>query len=68
MIFKITIFSDLTIQLEGGRQLYGHRFVLAARSDHWGVDDLSKVSDLDFSGKSTGESETSLSASFLICT
>ncbi|XP_060560051.1 rabankyrin-5-like, partial [Ruditapes philippinarum] len=48
-LFDKQLYSDLTIQLEGGRQLFGHRFVLAARSDHWGVDDLSKVSDLDFS-------------------
>lgn len=40
------------IKLEGEQQLHGHRFVLAARSDHWGVDDLAKVSDLDFSGES----------------
>ena len=44
--------SDLTIHLEGSNNLHGHRFVLAARSDYWGVDDLAKVSELDFAGNS----------------
>ena len=43
--------SDLTIHLEGDEKLFGHRFVLAARSDFWGVEDLSKVSELNFTGK-----------------
>lgn len=38
------------IKLEGSQQLHGHKFVLAARSDNWGVSDLSTVSSLDFSG------------------
>ena len=46
-------FSDLMIHLEGSNRLHGHRFVLAARSDYWGVDDLSKVSELDFTGTCT---------------
>lgn len=44
-------FSDLTISLEGSRNLRGHRFVLAARSDYWGVEDLSQVTTLDLSGE-----------------
>jgi len=44
-------FSDLVIHLENGQCVHGHRFVLAARSDHWGVEDLSKVSELDVTGK-----------------
>ena len=47
------IFSDLLILLEGSKQLHGHRFVLAARSDYWGVPDLAKVSTLDLSGTVT---------------
>lgn len=43
-------FSDLVIHLENGHCLHGHRFVLAARSDHWGVEDLSKVAELDITG------------------
>ncbi|WAR02239.1 ANFY1-like protein, partial [Mya arenaria] len=35
---------DLVIHLEGGQSVHGHRFVLAARSDHWGVEDLARVS------------------------
>ena len=42
-------YSDLTINLADGK-LKGHRFVLAARSDEWGVEDLSTVSELDLSG------------------
>jgi len=42
--------SDLTIKLKG-KDLPGHKFVLAARSDHWATDDLSHVSELDLSGK-----------------
>ena len=30
-----------------------HRFVLAARSDNWGVKDLSQVSVLDMTGKTS---------------
>ena len=46
-----SFFSDLVIHLEGSHRLHGHRFVLAARSDHWGVEDLSKEAELDFTGK-----------------
>ena len=42
--------SDLTIKLNG-KELPGHRFVLAARSDYWGTSDLSHASVLDLSGK-----------------
>jgi len=43
------IVSDLTIKLNG-KEMRGHRFVLAARTDHWGSNDLSQVSVLDLSG------------------
>ena len=42
-------FSDLTIRLEG-QEVKGHRFVLAARSDNWGVSDLACETVLDLSG------------------
>lgn len=42
--------SDLIIKING-KEIFGHRFVLAARSNHWGVDDLSQVAILDLSGK-----------------
>ncbi|XP_062587167.1 rabankyrin-5-like isoform X2 [Saccostrea cucullata] len=48
-LFDKELYSDLTISLEGSRNLRGHRFVLAARSDYWGVDDLSQVTTLDLS-------------------
>ena len=46
------MWSDLTIKLKG-KAIPGHKFVLAARSDHWGANDLSHVSELDLSGKSS---------------
>ncbi|XP_021369516.1 rabankyrin-5-like isoform X1 [Mizuhopecten yessoensis] len=48
-LFDKELYSDLQIQLDGSKQVFGHRFVLAARSDYWGVPDLSQVSSLDFS-------------------
>lgn len=43
-------FSDLKIKING-KEIHGHRFVLAARSDRWGVSDLSQVAVLDLSGE-----------------
>lgn len=43
-------FSDLKIKIDG-KEIHGHRFVLAARSDRWGVSDLSQVAVLDLSGE-----------------
>lgn len=37
--------SDIAINV-GGKSLHGHKFVLRARADHWGVD-LDAVSALD---------------------
>jgi hypothetical protein len=37
-------------QQKGSQQIYGHRFVLAARSDYWGLSDLSSVKELDLTG------------------
>ncbi|KAL4223226.1 Ankyrin repeat and FYVE domain-containing protein 1 [Mactra antiquata] len=48
-LFDKPLYSDLIIKLEGDKELHGHRFVLAARSEYWGVDDLAKVTQLDFS-------------------
>lgn len=42
-------FSDITVLLNG-HQLRAHRFVLAARSDDWGVPDLSSADKLEFKG------------------
>jgi hypothetical protein len=43
-------YSDIVIHLQGSQQIYGHRFVLAARSDYWGLSDLSSVKELDLNG------------------
>ena len=43
-------YSDIVIHLQGSQQIYGHRFVLAARSDYWGLPDLSSVKELDLTG------------------
>lgn len=48
--FLSWMLSDLIIKLNG-KELPGHKFVLAARSDYWGTDDLNHVSELDLSGK-----------------
>lgn len=47
-LYAKELYSDLTIKLEG-KELPGHKFVLAARSDYWGNNDLSHVSVLDLS-------------------
>ena len=41
--------SDLLIKIHD-KEICGHRFVLAARSDSWGVEDLSQTTVLDLSG------------------
>lgn len=43
-------YSDITIGLNG-RELKGHKFVLAARSDIWGVSELVHASNIDLGGK-----------------
>lgn len=48
-LFDKDLYSDLTIQLDG-QEIKAHRFVLAARSQYWGVADLQNVQLLDFSG------------------
>jgi hypothetical protein len=44
------LFSDITIKLDG-ETLYGHRFILAARSDKWDPQQLGDAPALDLSGK-----------------
>ncbi|XP_076107100.1 rabankyrin-5-like isoform X1 [Mytilus galloprovincialis] len=46
-LFNKELYSDIIIHLQGSQQIYGHRFVLAARSDYWGLPDLSSVKELD---------------------
>ena len=43
-------FSDLVVKLDGA-EVQAHRFVLAARSDNWGVNDLGQCTHVDISGK-----------------
>lgn len=38
-------FSDIMVHLNN-RSIFGHRFVLAARSDNWGVPSLADVDSL----------------------
>ncbi|KAK3787016.1 hypothetical protein RRG08_037295 [Elysia crispata] len=47
-LFDKEQYSDLIIQLEGQQDVKAHKFILSARSDHWGVPDLSLISVLDF--------------------
>uniref|UniRef100_T1J2P3 BTB domain-containing protein n=1 Tax=Strigamia maritima TaxID=126957 RepID=T1J2P3_STRMM len=46
-LFDKDLYSDMTVQLDGC-QVRAHRFVLAARSDMWGVSRLADVDNLDF--------------------
>ncbi|KAI8782408.1 rabankyrin-5 isoform X2 [Biomphalaria glabrata] len=46
-LFDKEQYSDLTIHLEGGRNVRSHKFILSARSSDWGVADLQVVSELD---------------------
>lgn len=47
-LFEKDLYSDLTIILDG-QHLPAHRFVLAARSDHWGITSLGDMEELDLS-------------------
>ncbi|XP_064612506.1 rabankyrin-5-like [Liolophura sinensis] len=47
-LFNKAKYSDLIVRLDGGDQIQAHKFVLAARSDCWGVSNLEDVSELDF--------------------
>ncbi|XP_038074756.1 rabankyrin-5-like isoform X2 [Patiria miniata] len=48
-LFDKELYSDLVVYLDG-KEIKAHRFVLAARSTHWGVPNLSEVNTLDFTG------------------
>uniref|UniRef100_A0A914VW71 BTB domain-containing protein n=1 Tax=Plectus sambesii TaxID=2011161 RepID=A0A914VW71_9BILA len=48
-LYDKDLYSDITIHVDG-HQLRAHRFVLASRSDFWGVADLSMVDRLEFTG------------------
>lgn len=51
LIFSFTISSsDIAVKLDG-ETLYGHRFILAARSTKWDPQQLGDASVLDLSGK-----------------
>ncbi|KAI1307992.1 Rabankyrin-5 [Halotydeus destructor] len=47
-LFDKDLYSDLTVQLETST-IKAHKFVLAARSSKWGVDDLNVIDRLDLS-------------------
>ncbi|XP_072043178.1 rabankyrin-5-like [Amphiura filiformis] len=48
-LFDKELYSDLVVHLDG-REVKAHRFVLAARSQTWGVPSLSDAQSLDFTG------------------
>ncbi|KAL5017224.1 hypothetical protein ScPMuIL_006813 [Solemya velum] len=48
-LFNKELYSDVKIHLKDAREVWGHKFVLSARSDEWGVEDLSQTSELDMS-------------------
>lgn len=51
--------SDVKIHLKDSHEVWGHKFVLSARSDEWGVEDLSQTSELDMSGRYDNKSMSS---------
>ena len=51
-------FSDLVVELDG-HSIKAHKFVLAARSDTWGVPDLGVATNLDLSGDTFNKIEWS---------
>ncbi|XP_035691517.1 rabankyrin-5-like [Branchiostoma floridae] len=48
-LFDKELYSDLVVHLDG-REVKAHKFVLATRSNSWGVNDLAEVNSLDFTG------------------
>uniref|UniRef100_A0A5S6QC69 BTB domain-containing protein n=1 Tax=Trichuris muris TaxID=70415 RepID=A0A5S6QC69_TRIMR len=48
-LFESEKLSDMTVILDG-RKIPCHRFVFVARSDYWSVNNLAKVSTLEFEG------------------
>ncbi len=48
--FDVSFDSDVTVKLQG-HDMHGHKFVLAAHSDEWGVKDLQDAPHLDLTGK-----------------
>lgn len=48
----ITFFpsSDITVSFSG-QKVKAHKFVLAARSDHWSNRDLNEISELELTGR-----------------
>jgi hypothetical protein len=46
----LNFFSDISIKLDG-ETLYGHRFILAARSLKWESQQLGDTTELDLSGR-----------------
>ncbi|XP_076064202.1 rabankyrin-5 isoform X2 [Oratosquilla oratoria] len=58
-LYDKEVYSDMTVRLKE-RQIRVHRFVLAARSDHWGVDSLATADTLDWSNLEQEVGETLL--------
>jgi hypothetical protein len=50
LIFCLLTSSDICVKLDG-ETLFGHRFVLAARSIKWDSQQLGDATELDLSGK-----------------
>ena len=52
-------FSDITVSFSN-RKIKAHKFVLAARSDHWSTKDLNEMTELHLPGKIDGKSYQTL--------
>ncbi|EDO27909.1 predicted protein, partial [Nematostella vectensis] len=47
-LYDKDLYSDITVSF-GGQKIKAHKFVLAARSDHWCSRDLNEVTELELS-------------------
>lgn len=49
-VIHLRFSSDISIKLDG-ETLYGHRFILAARTLKWDTQQLADMTELDLSGR-----------------
>ena len=48
-IYFIIVHSDITVSF-ADQKIKAHKFVLAARGDHWSTRDLNEISELHLTG------------------
>ena len=63
--FRCFFQSDISIKLDG-ETLYGHRFILAARSRKWDSQQLDDAAELDLSGSDLNKHLFSIGNAFFL--